>query len=189
MLIKIKYYFTFTGNKRFSPAQNAPKPTVSGIQPPMFYGTPQSTNPTALLRNNLKNKIKDKIDERVAQMPSTSPYALLEGETENGSPGYVFNKVDRVTSATKSAAKAKYITATPGLSAKPRSRRSALSSVDVNRANLIRALENEEDKNSASDYETENEENDASTSSPVASPTKRQPEVVTGSLANACNIM
>ncbi len=65
----------------------APAPAANA-----FLGTPQSANPMAMLKNNLKSRVRRQLEEKIARMP-TSPYALMEGETETGSPEYAFSKV------------------------------------------------------------------------------------------------
>ncbi len=81
-------------------------------------GTPQGVNPMAMLKSNLRQQVKQKMEERISKMP-TSPYALLEGETETGSPEYAFTKVKvpksvgRKSSGAALPPAAKYLTNTP----------------------------------------------------------------------------
>ncbi len=71
----------------------------------------------ALLKDNLRNRVRRQLEEKIARMP-TSPYALLEGETETGSPEYAFTKVVAKTKGGRKSVgplppAAKYLTATP----------------------------------------------------------------------------
>ena len=60
-----------------------------------FPGTPQQTNPANLLKRNLKRKVDVKLDQKVQEIPqNSSPYTLLQGETENGSPVERFVKMN-----------------------------------------------------------------------------------------------
>lgn len=68
------------------------------------------------------------MEERVSKMPSTSPYTLLEGESDAGSPAYMFTRL-----AEKPKAEAKYISATPGMGNKVASARRVLGNISSNR--------------------------------------------------------
>ena len=52
--------------------------------PPTF--TPQALDPRKLLRKTLKTKVENQIDSKVLNLPRGSPYTLMRGYTENGSP-------------------------------------------------------------------------------------------------------
>jgi len=56
-------------------------------------GTPQPTNPGNLLKKNLKRKVDVRMDKKLDEIPKNlSPYTLIVGETENGSPVEQFIK-------------------------------------------------------------------------------------------------
>ena len=49
-----------------------------------------------VLKRNLKRKIETKIDQKVEEIPkNSSPYTLMAGETENGSPAEILVKMDQ----------------------------------------------------------------------------------------------
>ena len=59
----------------------------------LFLGTPQPTNPGNLLKKNLKRKVDVRMDKKLDEIPKNlSPYTLIVGETENGSPVEQFIK-------------------------------------------------------------------------------------------------
>jgi len=61
-----------------------------------FPGTPQATDPMHVLKQNLKRKIDTKMDQKVEEIPkNSSPYTLMAGETENGSPAEILVKMDQ----------------------------------------------------------------------------------------------
>ena len=58
-----------------------------------ILGTPQPTDPGNLLKKNLKRKVDVRMDKKLDEIPKTlSPYTLIVGETENGSPVEQFIK-------------------------------------------------------------------------------------------------
>ena len=49
-----------------------------------------------VLKQNLKRKIDTKLDQKVEEIPkNSSPYTLMAGETENGSPAEILVKMDQ----------------------------------------------------------------------------------------------
>ena len=164
----------------------------STVPPTIFYGTPKSTNPTALLRNNLKEQVKQKMEDKVAALPPSSPYTLMEGENENGSPSYEFT---RLTNKPRSAqAAVKYLTATPGVAIRkakiagtpgraPNKARRVLGCLDEN----VDLTKKEEVTPKKMDSSIDMEENDLKEDIPI-SPAKN-PQLVTGDLAMVCIIM
>ncbi len=111
-----------------SPVKSRPKPTlqISKIQSKATQnmpGTPQPTDPAILLRRNLKKRVDLQMDLKIAEIPqNSSPYLLMKGETENGSPVEEFiKKFDKPTK--------RNVTGTPAPNAK-RSR--ILQSLDNN---------------------------------------------------------
>ena len=61
-----------------------------------FPGTPQPTDPANLLKRNLKKKVEVQFNEKVQEIPKNlSPYTLMQGETENGSPVDHFVKMNK----------------------------------------------------------------------------------------------
>jgi len=61
-----------------------------------FPGTPQATDPMHVLKRNLKRKIDTKMDQKISSIPkNSSPYTLMSGETENGSPAEILVKMDQ----------------------------------------------------------------------------------------------
>merc|ERR1719245_1680127 len=81
--------------KLFAPAddKSSPAPTAANMRAPPPLGTPQLADPTALLKLNLKHKVQEQMEERVSKMPKTSPYPIMEGEKDSGSPDYMFTKL------------------------------------------------------------------------------------------------
>ena len=78
----------------FAPASKKSSPKSNAVSKPhMFHGTPQMADPSSLIKVSLKNKVKAELEERVSKLP-TSPYEMVEEQTENGSPVYSFNKVN-----------------------------------------------------------------------------------------------
>ena len=91
-----------------------------------FPGTPQQTNPANLLKRNLKRKVDVKLDQKVQEIPqNSSPYTLLQGETENGSPVERFVKMNNKPSKEN-------VTGTPA----PMKRSRILQKFDQNSANI-----------------------------------------------------
>ena len=49
-----------------------------------------------VLKQNLKRKIDTKMDQKISSIPkNSSPYTLMAGETENGSPAEILVKMDQ----------------------------------------------------------------------------------------------
>ena len=91
-----------------------------------FPGTPQQTNPANLLKRNLKRKVDVKLDQKVQEIPqNSSPYTLLQGETENGSPVERFVKMNTKPSKEN-------VTGTPA----PMKRSRVLQKFDQNAASM-----------------------------------------------------
>ena len=140
----------------------------------------------ALLKRNMKNKIKEQMEERVAAMPTaSSPYTLMEGETENGSPDYMFTKLKEKPSSAKTAVK--YLTATPGLK---RPTRKVLGALDSNKRSDKTSPKAASPRNLTPMRKLdmsaeESEENE----SPVKMPMSPAPQLMTGSLGKACIVM
>lgn len=175
---------------RFGPASDKSSPKTTGSMPPAtFYGTPQSMDPMALLKKSMKNKVQEEIKERVAKMPSTSPYTILEGETENGSPEVMLTKLGG-NNKSRATLGTKYLTATPGVSSAKR--RCVLGSVDTNTMSSEVTFTPASAKRRLNLTASPMSENDLSNSSWVMgspSPVKQKPQLVTGDLARACAIM
>jgi len=178
--------------KLFAPAddKSSPAPTTNMRAPPPL-GTPQLADPTALLKLNLKHKVQEQMEERVSKMPNTSPYTIMEGEKESGSPDYMFTKLKG-----KPRADAKHLTSTPGNSkARGRLVLGSISNRSVPTPVVRRNL-SIRDLNSPSDDEEDENENEvsfaskenASPSTP-SSPMSPQPQLVTGDLGRMCAIM
>ena len=86
--------FCFPGQRKvFAPAHNRASPK-SSVPPASFYGTPQMADPLSLLRGNLRSRVRSEMEERMAKMPPTSPYELVEEEGEGGEeePKYTFTR-------------------------------------------------------------------------------------------------
>ncbi len=162
------------------------------LQPQTFMGTPQSTEPSALLKHQQRKKVQSEMEDRMAKIPRGSPYALLEGENEEGSPRYAFKRVkveednsSPVASASSSTASmSKYLTATPG--------RAALKSLDNAGARRIlqekrTSIDSAASEKSPRSIDSENVEN--SFSEPLSNSLIRQPQLYTGELVKACVVM
>lgn len=76
--------------------------------PPTF--TPQALDPRKLLRKTLKTKVENQIDSKVLNLPRGSPYTLMRGYTENGSPAEELVKLSFLPSRAEAV---KFMTATP----------------------------------------------------------------------------
>jgi len=60
---------------------------IAKVQKENMPGTPQPTDPGNLLKENLKRKVDVRMDKKLDEIPKNlSPYTLIVGETENGSP-------------------------------------------------------------------------------------------------------
>ena len=194
--------------KRFSPAQRPTKPKTSlkksstALPPSVFYGTPKSMDPSAVLKRKLKIHVDEQVKDRMAKLPTSSPYALLEGETENGSPTVAFTKVKKATPS--SAKKTQYMTATPGLAAHSGRGRRVLGSMNrqtpkpnLNPTKMALKFDDDEDDEvtiamtcpSSPVVDMDDEEDEENVAVVTASPVKQQPQLVTGDLGNACLIM
>lgn len=181
------------GNKRFSPAQGqkekkSPAVTVSKVQP-LLNGTPQSANPTALLKTNMRERVKEQLEAKLSRLPPSSPYNLLEGETESGSPTYAFTRLNE-----KPRASFRHLTGTPGLGVNRSTRarknigRTALSPLGNESEERESFSEGSGKQNATAQWgnDSENMENECPQECAPDSP---RPELLTGSLASACSIM
>ena len=75
-------------------------------------GTPKAVDPMNVLKKNLRQKVDKNLDDKVAGLPeNSSPYAMLSGETENGTPVERFVKIQKPTAEIA----AKFVTGTPGI--------------------------------------------------------------------------
>ncbi|XP_059084031.1 uncharacterized protein LOC131881238 [Tigriopus californicus] len=181
----------------------------------VFSGTPQSMNPVDMLKRNLQDKVKHQMEDTIAQLPNnTSPYLMIENETENGSPDYKFTKLNGAAPKSAKAA-AKYLTATPGVrQIRPREALLQLdgntpqtgptmTSTSVSRLSLKRStplkvrplllFEDEDDedtmKNSPSLNGLNQPEDISMEQVPLGSPVQSDSQMITGDLARACLIM
>merc|ERR1719211_689790 len=126
------------------------------------------------------------MEERVAKMPNTSPYTIMEGEKDSGSPDYMFTKLKG-----KPRAGAKHLTSTPGNCSRAAAApgRLVLGAIS-NRSQPTPARRNLSlrDLNSPSDDEDENDnevsfaskENATPASAQPSPPASPQPQMVTG---------
>jgi len=178
--------------KLFAPADDKSSPAhTTSMRAPPPLGTPQLADPTAMLKLNLKCKVQEQMEERVSKMPSTSPYTIMEGEKDSGSPDYMFTKLKG-----KPRADAKHLTSTPGNSkARGRLVLGSISNRSVPTPVVRRNL-SIRDLNSPSDDEEDENDNEVSfaskeNASPSApsSPMSPQPQLVTGDLGKMCAIM
>lgn len=147
-----------------------PASTASG-----FPGTPQPADPSNLLRKNLKRKVEMQLTQKVQELPqNSSPYTLLEGETENGSPAEHFVKMSRKPTNT-------IVTGTP---APPRIKRSRiLQEVDDN---VAKVETNNAAVNKAMQRKTA-AENDPQV--PYQKSDNAGAQIITGDLASLCVVM
>merc|ERR1719273_1468324 len=83
-------------------ASNLPLPKltvpkkIATVQNENLPGTPQATEPGNLLKKHLKRKVDVRMDKKIDEIPkNSSPYALVMGETENGSPVENFVKMSQ----------------------------------------------------------------------------------------------
>ena len=85
--------------------------TFSVQKQSVFLGTPKAVDPMNVLKKNLRQKVDKNLDDKVAGLPeNSSPYAMLSGETENGTPVERFVKIQKPTAEIA----AKFVTGTPG---------------------------------------------------------------------------
>merc|ERR1712021_34762 len=103
-------------------ASNLPLPKltvpkkIASVQNENLPGTPQATEPGNLLKKHLKRKVDVRMDKKIDEIPkNSSPYALVMGETENGSPVENFVKISKPSKEN--------ITGTPGPALKMRQNR------------------------------------------------------------------
>ena len=86
--------------------------TFSVQKQSVFLGTPKAVDPMNVLKKNLRQKVDKNLDDKVAGLPeNSSPYAMLSGETENGTPVERFVKIQKPTAEIA----AKFVTGTPGI--------------------------------------------------------------------------
>jgi len=77
-----------------TPAKSTRKASKQNQKPALFMCTPQAVDPVRLLKKNLKQKVEKDLDAKVAGLPQqSSPYVLINSETENGSPVQEFVKL------------------------------------------------------------------------------------------------
>jgi len=92
----------------------------------VFLGTPKAVDPMNVLKKNLRQKVDKNLDDKVAGLPeNSSPYAMLTGETENGTPVERFVKIQKKPTAEIAA---KFVTGTPAPSLAARSTRRGTAS-------------------------------------------------------------
>ena len=85
--------------------------TFSVQKQSVFLGTPKAVDPMNVLKKNLRQKVDKNLDNKVGGLPeNSSPYAMLSGETENGTPVERFVKIQKPTAEIA----AKFVTGTPG---------------------------------------------------------------------------
>merc|ERR1712008_170266 len=93
-----------------------PPTKIASVQNENLPGTPQATEPGNLLKKHLKRKVDVRMDKKIDEIPkNSSPYALVMGETENGSPVENFVKISKPSKEN--------ITGTPGPALKMRQNR------------------------------------------------------------------
>jgi len=89
---------------------------IASVQKENVPGTPQQADPGNLLKRNLKRKVDTRMDKKIDEIPkNSSPYTLLMGETENGSPVEHFVKISKPTKTN--------VTGTPGPALKMKQKR------------------------------------------------------------------
>jgi len=165
---------------------------ASSNAPPTF--TPQALDPRKLLRKTLKTKVENQIDSKVLNLPKGSPYTLMCGLTENGSPAEELVKLSFLPSRAEAV---KFMTATP---APPRRLlRSAKVELDHEKVDNGRGVVptpvTTKRKLSMS-FEDDNDENveHAAKKAKTETSTKLQPvvddsQLMTGGLGKICAIM
>ena len=82
---------------------------VQKQQQSVMLATPGApVDPINVLKRNLKKKVEAGVEAKVAGLPgNSSPYAMLTGETENGTP------VERFVKLQDRAGASKFVTGTP----------------------------------------------------------------------------
>jgi len=167
---------------------NSPR-VERALKPLQVHGTPQAANPLTQLKNNLKNRVQLQMKAKLATMP-TSPYSLMEGETEDGSPAHVFTKL-RAAAPTPSVAKLivgdyNPRPATPAADCSIRANAGSPPKFAIDDLELDSDVEDNDVLG-----EKENESHSFAGSPLAATPMRKapsQPQLMTGSLANACVI-
>jgi len=115
------------------PKLTVPK-KIAAVQNENVPGTPQATEPGNLLKKHLKRKVDVRMDKKIDEIPkNSSPYALVMGETENGSPVENFVKISKPSKEN--------VTGTPGPALKMRQNR-VLQPLRNNTNNKIQENEN-----------------------------------------------
>merc|ERR1712051_449576 len=111
-----------------------PPTKIDTVQNENVPGTPQATEPGNLLKKHLKRKVDVRMDKKIDEIPkNSSPYALVMGETENGSPVENFVKISKPSKEN--------VTGTPGPALKMRQNR-VLQPLRNNTNNKIQENEN-----------------------------------------------
>ena len=103
----LKSLFNFP---EISASTQRPFTSINNIKNIQSTFTPQAADPQKLLRRNLKTKVENQIDTKVLNLPKGSPYTLMRGFTENGSPA---EELVKLTVRPSKGAVVQFMTATP----------------------------------------------------------------------------
>ena len=161
--------------------------------PPTF--TPQALDPRKLLRKTLRTKVENQIDSKVLNLPKGSPYTLMRGYTENGSPAEELVKLSFLPSRAEAV---KFMTATPAPPKRLlRSAKIELKHNDVESEPAVAPTPMTTKRKLSMSFEDDNDENleqnVAKKAKTETSETKLQPvddtQLVTGGLGKLCAIM
>merc|ERR1712012_50588 len=153
-------------------------------------GTPQPMDPSNILKRNLKKTVEAQLDKKVQEIPK-SPYKLLMGETENGSPVEHFVKMAKKPSKEN-------VTGTPA--PVRRSARKVFTPIMDNNVqgsphpnpmqNRLGTPKKLDMTNEAMEVETENQAINKVMAKTSTSPTvAASNQMITGDLAKLCTIM
>lgn len=172
-----------------------PRPTAKSSN--LFPGTPQPTDPANVLKRNLKLKVAKEMDEKIQEIPkNSSPYTLLVGETENGSPVEHFVKMESKptvqnvtgTPATKRPSSRilqrlnSNVNGSPAFPGAPRRRSTATPK------KILNSMPKTENEQEPMQIETENVAVNKALAKAPTSP-KMNTQMITGDLANMCVVM
>ena len=153
-------------------------------------GTPQPMDPSNILKRNMKQKVETQLDKKVQEIPK-SPYTLLIGETENGSPVEHFVKMAKKPSKEN-------VTGTPA--PVRRSARKAFTPIMDNNVqagsphpnpmkNRLGTPKKLDMTVEAMDVETENQAINKTLAKVNSPPAQAANQMITGDLAKMCAIM
>ena len=157
-------------------------------------GTPQPMDPANILKRNLKKQVEVQMDQKVQEIPN-SPYTLLIGETENGSPVEHFVKMakkpskENVTGTPVPVRRSARKAFTPITENQNVQAGSGVKSPHPNPRNRLGTPKKLDMTTEAMEIETENKAVNKTLAKTGAAQAPGNAQMITGGLADMCAIM